>query len=130
MNCKDCGVELSSENTYVRKSKVKPKLCRKCENKRRVALQQKRKIEAIEYKGGQCSVCGYKTFYGALEFHHVEPEEKEADWKNMQNWSLANIKRELDKCILVCSNCHRELHNEIYLAEIGSIAQQDRATAF
>lgn len=69
-----------------------------------------RKIKAIEYKGGNCSVCGYDKYYGALEFHHTNPKEKELDWNKLRLTSWENIERELDKCILLCANCHREAH--------------------
>lgn len=114
--CLDCGVELTKENQFNRTDKSRvPNRCKKCENTKRVITQQKRKQEAIEYLGGKCSVCGYDNFYGALEFHHKNPSEKEADWSTMKKWSLEKIKKELDKCICVCANCHREIHNEIYL---------------
>ena len=69
---------------------------------------------AVEYKGGCCEKCGYKKYIGALEFHHLDPNEKDfgiADKGFIRSWD--KIKKELDKCILVCSNCHKEIHNEI-----------------
>jgi len=66
------------------------------------------KQRAIEYKGGKCSICGYSKCSGALEFHHINPQDKEV--KYFHGRKLESIKAELDKCILVCANCHRELH--------------------
>lgn len=66
---------------------------------------------ALEYKGGKCQCCGYNKCNEALEFHHIDKDKKDfiissrdipTDWDK--------IKPELDKCILVCSNCHREIH--------------------
>lgn len=70
----------------------------------------KRKIKAIEYKGGSCSQCNYSKYYGALEFHHLNPEEKDVDWSKLRlkNWDV--VLHELDKCTLLCANCHREAH--------------------
>lgn len=66
----------------------------------------------IEYKGGKCYYCGYNKCAEALEFHHIDPEEKSfniSDRNIKLNW--IDFKKELDKCILVCSNCHREIHS-------------------
>ena len=71
----------------------------------------KRKLELIEYKGGECEKCHYKHNLSALEFHHINPDEKDfsiSDRNIKLDWE--KIKKELDKCVLVCSNCHREIH--------------------
>lgn len=72
----------------------------------------KRKLEAIEKKGGKCSICGYNKNIGALEFHHLDPSEKEIqlDARSFANTNQEKINNELKKCILLCSNCHKELH--------------------
>lgn len=70
---------------------------------------------ALEYKGNKCSICGYERCSDALEFHHLDDNEKDfniSDRKLKQDWPA--IKAELDKCILVCANCHRELHSIRY----------------
>ncbi len=72
-----------------------------------------RKLKAIEYKGGCCQNCGYSKYYGALEFHHVDPKEKELNWTKLRLTSWANIQKELDKCVLLCANCHREVHDDL-----------------
>jgi hypothetical protein len=68
----------------------------------------KRKQAAVDYKGGKCVKCGYNKCLGALEFHHRDPEAKE--FAICKKWSLEKMKAELDKCDLVCSNCHKETH--------------------
>ena len=65
------------------------------------------KQKAADYKGGECSVCGYRRCLTALEFHHTNPKEK--DGYN-SHWTFEKNKLELDKCILLCANCHREIH--------------------
>lgn len=58
-----------------------------------------------------CSICGYSKCMAALEFHHVNPSEKSfAISKAHSGYSLDEILKELSKCILVCSNCHKEIH--------------------
>ena len=73
----------------------------------------KRKLEMIEFLGGCCSKCGYNNNLSALDFHHLDPSKKEfnLDSRKIANSSLESIKKELDKCILLCANCHREEHN-------------------
>jgi 5-methylcytosine-specific restriction endonuclease McrA len=75
--------------------------------KRRKQLREK----AIEYKGGKCMICGYQKYTGALDFHHIDGKTKVFGIsKNGITRSWNKTKTELDKCILICSNCHRELH--------------------
>lgn len=68
---------------------------------------------AVEYKGGRCSVCGYDKCITALEFHHRDEREKSfsiSTNSNIIKWETMRL--ELDKCDLVCANCHRELEFE------------------
>lgn len=77
------------------------------------ARRKKLKKMAIEYKGGKCIFCGYDKCNDALDFHHLDSKEKEFGLSVRgltRSWE--KIKEELDKCILVCANCHRELHAE------------------
>lgn len=71
------------------------------------------KLKLVEYKGGECEKCGYNKCVRALEFHHLDPSEKDFTISG-KSWSFERLKDEVDKCILVCSNCHNEIHyNEI-----------------
>lgn len=68
------------------------------------------KRKAVIYLGGKCICCGYDKCDAALDFHHINPEEKEEKAAVIirRPWSLALV--ELDKCALVCCRCHREIH--------------------
>ena len=68
------------------------------------------KLDMIDYKGGKCQSCGYDTYYGALSFHHRDPTQKRYEWKQMKFLHRKTIRKELDKCILLCNNCHAEHH--------------------
>ena len=72
--------------------------------------KQKYKLRAIEYKGGKCECCGYNRNIAALEFHHLDTSEKDFGISDTHH-SWDDTVKELDKCILVCANCHREIHN-------------------
>jgi predicted DNA-binding protein YlxM (UPF0122 family) len=74
--------------------------------------RQKLKEMSVEYLGGKCMKCGYNKCIAALDFHHRDPNEKEFSVSKYQNLSWLKIMIELDKCDLLCSNCHRELHYE------------------
>lgn len=70
------------------------------------------KDQAVIYKGGKCQVCGYNRFNGALDFHHIDDMTKSFTISG-KSMSFDRLRPELDKCILVCSNCHREIHGGI-----------------
>lgn len=80
------------------------------------------KVLLVEYKGGRCEICGYAKCIAALEFHHTDPRLKDPSFKKdgftSRRITLDALKKEIDKCILLCSNCHREVHfdmkNAIY----------------
>lgn len=69
-----------------------------------------RKHNLISVFGGKCCLCGFDAFPEALEFHHVNPEEKEFPLSSNVMKSLDKQLQEAKKCILVCANCHRGIH--------------------
>ena len=79
-------------------------------HKRRKKIRQM----AVEYKGGKCERCGYDRCIEALEFHHINSSKK--DFNVSQRGYTRSWKRvmeELEKCIMLCANCHRELHAQV-----------------
>lgn len=74
----------------------------------------KRKLELVEYKGGKCEKCGYNKNVAALQFHHINPEEKEIklDARRLSSTNMDTLYKEVDKCMLLCANCHAEIHHE------------------
>ena len=70
----------------------------------------------IAYKGGKCQMCGYDKCERELEFHHLDPSEKDFGISKTLTRSVASLKEEVDKCILLCSNCHAEEHQRLYEA--------------
>lgn len=76
-------------------------------------LRRSMKLQAIKLLGSKCSICGYNRCVDALEFHHKDPKSKEFKLGAGNTMSWKEYKRELSKCILVCSNCHKEIHSEI-----------------
>lgn len=75
-----------------------------------------RKQQFIERLGGECSICGYKKNRSALHFHHLNLSKKSfsLDLRQFSNCKMSLLEKELKKCILVCANCHAEIHNPQY----------------
>lgn len=91
---------------------AKQSCCAACSNQKYIQRWIRLKKKAIEYLGGKCSRCGYQKFYGALEFHHRDPASKEMQWSQLKKRCWDVITAELDKCDLLCANCHREVEDE------------------
>ena len=116
--CILCGKEFISNN-YARR------YCYDCSPEgvgSKVALRYKKralKHQLVKYKGGKCENCGYDTCEGALQFHHRNPQEKDFTIAhinfNGDIISLEKLYQEVDKCSLLCANCHFEQH---YLDDI------------
>jgi len=102
--CKKCQID-ANRTRYQTNLETRKKHVKRTRKARRRA-----KLKAIEYKGGKCQLCGYKKCPAALEFHHIDPSKKDIRISAIggRKWSI--VKKELDKCILLCSNCHREIH--------------------
>lgn len=79
-----------------------------------LARRQQHKLKAIEYKGGKCQICGYSKSPWALTFHHTDPSEKSFTIAKYTTFKWERIQEELDKCLLLCQNCHAEIHHKAY----------------
>ena len=66
-----------------------------------------------QQRGGQCQRCGYNKCLKALEFHHLDPYQKDFTISN-DHFKLKEAIEESKKCILICANCHRELHDNLW----------------
>lgn len=79
--------------------------------KNQIFRWRKIKETAIQYKGGCCKQCGYNTHFAALQFHHIDPSTKDVSWNKLRLRSWDKIKIELDKCQILCANCHSIVHS-------------------
>lgn len=77
-------------------------------------FRQKRKHNLIQLMGGKCCLCGYNKTEQALEFHHINPENKKFQISSGNCHNIQEDISEVEKCILVCANCHREIHANLY----------------
>ena len=113
--CIYCGLEISSRN--------RNKICFSCIKERKKteyeyihSWRKRLKQKLVETKGGKCQICGYNKCLEALDFHHLENYSKEFNISSNIR-SIDKCLEEIKKCILVCSNCHREIHSGIITAE-------------
>lgn len=141
--CLDCS-PFGSHNTrslHIKDSRITMNICKECNKEYkgghgklkdicstcyRLGYRNKTKKRAIDYKGGCCSVCGYDKYIGSLQFHHVYPENKSFIISDFGFNKFDSLIEELDKCILVCSNCHGEIHGG--LVDVVEIFKEQQAT--
>lgn len=131
--CSRCGVELTNENWTPSRQKKKSYYCTGCVrdyNKKwkrlhphpdrrqykrqwRAVYKADQKARAVEYLGGRCSDCGlWDEDVAIYDFHHIDPSTKRIGISYAlctRKWE--DIQDELDKCVLLCANCHRKRHS-------------------
>lgn len=79
-----------------------------------IKFRQRRKSNLIRMFGGKCCLCGYQKSNAALEFHHINPADKKYGLSSGNCHRIEEDIAEAKKCILVCANCHREIHDNLY----------------
>ena len=93
------------------KVEANPNVYRNIELKRKVRKREY-KIKAISLMGGACSICGYNKNAAGLDFHHIDTSKKENEPRYaLRQKDFDAAMNELAKCILVCKNCHAEIHH-------------------
>ena len=80
---------------------------------KKAVIKRRHRIKtlALEYKGKKCENCGYNKSHWALQFHHKDAKQKDfgIGYKGYAR-AWTKVQKELDKCVLVCANCHHEIH--------------------
>lgn len=107
--CLTCRLIKPQEDFYKRGNKYMCH-CKSCFLRNNTTKRLQVKQQCVDYLGGKCSKCGYNKCLAALDFHHVDPSTKDKDYVNSR-MSFDKLKIELDKCVLLCANCHREEHH-------------------
>lgn len=106
--CSNCNTEKSETDFYRKNATRLQSYCKSCFNEYCKDRWTQRKLDAIERMGGACNHCGFNGHHSALHFHHVHG--KDMEWNKMRLVSLQRMNAELDKCILLCANCHAIEH--------------------
>lgn len=84
--------------------------CKRCRSAAVAKRRRKVKEQLVREAGGSCILCGYSQWLGALQFHHVEPAGKEFHLSHRgHSRSIAKSRAEVQKCVLLCANCHAEV---------------------
>lgn len=111
--CSKCKLEKDLSEFYnKRDNSGTSRYCKKCAIEQVFTRQRNFKIQCINYLGDKCEICDYSKCADALEFHHINPSEKEFCVSKAKCTTFSDkIKSELDKCQLLCANCHRETHS-------------------
>lgn len=92
--------------------------CKKCRCEAVCRRAVKMKSQLVAIFGGKCSICGYDRYQGALQFHHVNPEEKCFEISDRPTIAFSRLLEEAKKCLLLCANCHAEVGDGMIGAEV------------
>jgi hypothetical protein len=90
--------------------KTRPYICKACYRLEHRTRVREFKNQLVLLKGGKCERCGYCECLSALSFHHLDPQEKDPDWRLLRRRKPDKVLKELDKCQLLCLNCHALAH--------------------
>jgi hypothetical protein len=110
---KECKTHGLTEFKEVGRNQNARLRCFKCNVERVTKRRKEVKKKLVEALGGECYLCGYNDYIGALAFHHLDPNKKEFGLSDKGNTrSYERQLKELEKCKLVCLNCHAEIHKK------------------
>lgn len=110
--CVNCKISKPIDEFYFRNKETGTRFvwCKQCLNEYSSRQHKDIKTRAIAYKGGKCIICEYSRCDSALVFHHLDPNEKDFGIASNRTRNWEKIVKELDKCVLLCGNCHSEVH--------------------
>lgn len=120
--CKTCGETDLAEFYGHRKTQ-----CKTCVKIATTLRMRESKRKLVEKAAGKCVRCGYDRYVGALEFHHLDPDQKDPEFRNISGWSVKRQLAEIEKCELLCANCHREAHADDVILGSGDRVADQRA---
>ena len=115
--CSLCGKEFIKDKSNGKRKycyECSPRITAECPQGKCAMIKRNHIKQAlVNYKGGKCEICGYNKSLRALSFHHIDSNEKDFSISQNITKDLDELKAEVDKCLLVCANCHMEIHEKI-----------------
>jgi len=110
--CKSCKQEKPADSFYLKHdgTSYRHSSCKECYNALVMLKAQAKKVLAIDRFGDVCHDCGQSFHHVLYDFHHLDPSKKDISWNKLRYKSMKTIWLELDKCVMLCSHCHRMRH--------------------
>lgn len=111
LKCSPFGSGGIHKNDNLKSNKSKKERNKEKYKKWQQKARKERKEKLVKILGGKCFKCGYDKYVGALDFHHIKQEDKKFGISShglCRKWD--ELVEEVKKCILLCKNCHTELH--------------------
>jgi hypothetical protein len=94
--------------------------CTRCRAERVAERRRRAKELLVAEAGGCCALCGYDRYAGAIQFHHLDPEQKEFGLSlSGTTRGIDVLRREASKCIALCANCHAEVEAGLVSVTLG-----------
>lgn len=120
LNCTVCNTVKTNENTKINSKGRIDSRCYQCISELANLRHRAFKTKCVNYKGGKCEKCGYDKCIDSLQFHHKNPENKlfAICTKNFYNQEVEN---ELNKCAILCANCHFEEHSSVDNSDVREV---------
>lgn len=118
--CYICQIEKPIAKFHQSKSKNgrRSSECKDCVESRVAEIRKKHKKILVDEKGGKCEICGYAKCIEVLCFHHLDPNEKSFQISTKLGSKIETLLKETAKCMLLCTNCHGEMHDAEELAKL------------
>jgi hypothetical protein len=111
-----CCKQIKPKTEYYKNGSKSRGYCKKCLCKYHQDRLRRVKVKMVLYKGGCCERCNLRledSHYSVFDFHHLNPLTKDINFNGIKSQKWEKIKNEIDKCKLLCSNCHRITHAEL-----------------
>lgn len=100
--------------------------CKRCRVEATGRRRQRTKRTLVDEAGGKCVLCGYSRCLRALEFHHLDPKTKEFPLAHAgRTRSIARLRVEARKCVLLCANCHAEVEAGVTAVPVDFVSKAD-----
>lgn len=111
--CYTCKTQLTDKNTYKKSGSRRSSSCKSCFDTYMKTRWINRKLEVITHFGNVCGDCKVSYPRQVYDLHHLDATQKDFDWRKMKTIGKDKFWSEVNKCVLLCSNCHRIRHIEL-----------------